>query len=54
MKIFEKNYSDESLIDLPEDVWDAINDSPDVPEPEDNGFTRGTFKVTVEWIDDEE
>lgn len=53
MKIFEKEYSDESLVDIEEDVYDAVINSKLVPEPDEDGFRRGTFKVTIEWEDEE-
>lgn len=49
MKIFEKTYTDESLHDLVEEVYD-IGEAFSFPVDE-NGFRRGTFKVTVIWKD---
>lgn len=49
MKIFEKEYSDESLIDLSEDISDAVFDNyADIPTDE-FGFREGRFVVTVVW-----
>lgn len=55
--LFEKTYSDESLIDLPEDVGDAVSvDYSDtykkLPQDE-HGYRKGSFKVTIEWVENE-
>ena len=54
MKLFEKEYCDESFWqDIEGDMYD-ISDSrlyEEIPDAE-YGFKRGTFKVTVEWIDE--
>jgi hypothetical protein len=51
MIIFEKDYSDESLIDLAEDIQDAVfDDNLDIPK-DDHGFRKGTFVVKVVWED---
>lgn len=53
MIIFERDYSDESLIDLSEDLMGAICDkSLNLPEDE-YGFRKGTFTVRVVWEDEE-
>lgn len=55
MKLFEKEYCDESFWqDVEGDMYD-ISDSrlyEEIPDDEDGHFKRGTFKVTVEWIDE--
>lgn len=55
-KLFQKEYSSESLLDASEDMLDAINEkSRELPVIENAPeFTRGTFKVTVEWFDENE
>ena len=55
MKLFEEHYDDESLWSVGKDIVDFLPDTrtyEEIPEYPD-GFKRGTFKVTVEWIDDE-
>lgn len=47
MIIFEREYDGETLVDVEEDVYDAINYS-DLPVDE-HGFIKGTFKVTISW-----
>lgn len=55
MIFFEKEYSDESLVDIEEDVYDAISQNPLLQQAqEDSGFRPGTFKVTIEWTNDDE
>lgn len=46
-----KEYTDESLVDLQEDVWDAINvkDETNIPVDE-NGFRIGRFEVVIKWF----
>lgn len=54
MIIFEREYSDESLIDLDEHLQDAIYDeSLNLPQDE-YGFRRGSFSVIVVWTDEDE
>jgi hypothetical protein len=49
MIIFDKSYSDESLVDLSEQVMDAIcDDSLNLPTDE-YGLRKGIFKVVVTW-----
>jgi hypothetical protein len=45
--IFEKRYTDESLLDMEEDILYKI-DSSGIPKDE-HGFHEGVFKVTVTW-----
>jgi hypothetical protein len=51
IQLFKKEYSDESLLDLEEDVCYTIENSG--IEPDEHGFRPGTFIVTIEWIPDE-
>jgi hypothetical protein len=52
MVIFQKNYDDESLYDMPEDLGYAVDEeNPDyhkLPEDE-HGLKKGTFTVTITW-----
>ena len=53
MLVFERDYSDESLIDLSEQIMDAIcDDSLNLPTDK-YGFRKGTFTVRVIWEDEE-
>lgn len=51
--LLEKVYSDEALMDIGEDVSQAIfsGESLNIPDIE-HGFRRGSFKVTIVWMDD--
>jgi len=49
--IFEKKYDGESIIDLPEDVHYAIEDSGVAQDQ--YGLHPGTFTVTIEWTEEE-
>lgn len=51
--IFCKTYYDEDTYDLPEDIGIAIDEDHGIPEDE-HGFRKGSFKVTVEWSDEDE
>ena len=57
MKIFEKEYDGESLYDLQRDISEAmmVDYNPSISKiPQDeHGFQLGTFKVTIEWSNDE-
>lgn len=53
MLIFEKEYSDESLIDLAEDISDAVFDGDLFIPKDEDGFRQGTFTVRVIWEDEE-
>lgn len=58
MNIFRKEYSDESLYDLGQDVEEAINPEYNdlitkIPKDE-HGFMKGSFQVTIEWVQDDE
>ena len=47
--ILEKLYSDESILDLEEDITDAINQSNLIRDQ--YGFHACTFKVTIEALE---
>jgi len=48
--VFDKEYSDESIIDLPEDIeWMDL----DGIDPDESGFRPGTFHVTITWSPEE-
>ena len=52
--LFDTTYSEESIIDLPEDL-DSMYYSDEyksLPESDDGHFTRGTFDVKIVWKDD--
>ncbi len=57
MLIFSKKYSDEALYDLHRDISESLMDefNPIVKDiPKDKySFRKGTFKVVIEWSDDE-
>ena len=57
MIVFKKEYDGESLYDLGRDIAEAIDVTfnPIVEEiPQDEyGIQLGTFKVTIEWSEDE-
>ena len=50
--ILEKKYTDETLIDIEDDVCDAISHN-NLPTDE-NGFTSGTFILTLTWKEDDD
>ena len=53
MIIFDRDYSDESLVDLEQHLMDVIyDDSLNIPQDE-YGFRKGVFKVTISWEDEE-
>ena len=52
MIIFDKHYSDESLIDLERHITDALSDNvAEIPRDE-YGFLQGTFRVTITWSEE--
>lgn len=56
MIVFEEEYSSESLYDLGRDVHEAFDERFNpimnkIPKDECN-FHTGTFKVTIEWIEE--
>lgn len=53
MKLFEQVYDAESIVDLPRDMHEVLDEdlNPvilDIPRDED-GFWMGKFKVNIEW-----
>lgn len=53
MIVFKKTYDGESIYDLERDIAESIDERfndlmSDLPQDED-GFTKGKFKVTIEW-----
>ena len=52
IKIFERDYSSESIIDLESDMYDMFGDNTEIPQDE-HGFLKGTFRVSVTWIDED-
>lgn len=51
MIIFDRHYSEESLIDLDEDIrWALEEDIAEIPKDE-HGFCKGEFRVTITWIE---
>lgn len=56
--LLKQDYSDESSIDIERDVYEALSEDYNpliktLPKDEHN-FKKGTFRVTVEWIADNE
>ena len=52
MVIFDRHYSDESLIDLDEDIcWALEKDFAEIPKDE-HGFSQGEFRVTITWSEE--
>lgn len=45
--ILKREYSDESMYDLSEDIYEAIQDA-NLPKDEYE-FIKGMFTVTIEW-----
>lgn len=53
MIIFDRHYSEESLIDLDEDIrWALEKDLAEIPQDE-HGFRQGTFRVTITWSNED-
>lgn len=52
MIIFDKHYSDESIVDLEGHIADALSDNVGEIPRDEYGFLRGTFRVTIDWIDE--
>ena len=50
-KIFDKEYSAESLNDLEDDILWAIEEEHNIPVDEHN-FLKGTFHVVIEWSEE--
>jgi len=49
--LFKKQYDGESMIDMPDDIYYALEEC-DVPQDE-YGIQTGTFTVTIEWSPEE-
>lgn len=50
IKIFEKNYDGESIIDIDRDIHEAFEEPYNKLIPTDDyGIHIGNFKVTIEW-----
>ena len=58
VELFKKSYDAEGLYDLERDISEALNGqyniAMEVLPTNDQGFTRGSFEVTVVWRDDEQ
>lgn len=56
MILFYKNYSGESLYDLSRDIHESFdsdfNPTINIVPQDEHGFHKGTFKVTIEWIEE--
>lgn len=52
MIILNKEYTDESMIDVGEDIYYAVEKA-NLPKDEYE-LIKGTFKVTIEWYNSEE
>ena len=52
MIVMKRTYVAESLNDLEDHVYSAINENFEYPKDE-NGFIKGTFTITIQWNDDE-
>lgn len=55
--LFDRFYDGESLHDLDRDIYESLSGEfnpkmEDIPQDE-NGFPLGSFRVTVEWTNDE-
>ena len=53
MIIFDKEYDGESIVDMERDVYEALNDEYEIPVDE-YGFSKGIFRVTISWSEDDE
>lgn len=58
MQIFTSEYSGESIVDMPRDVDEALDETfnkrfADIPKDK-YGFQKGTFRVIIEWIPNDE
>lgn len=52
--LMHRQYSAESINDVEEDIYDALNTTLVQQLPKDEyGFTRGTFHVMVVWTPEE-
>ena len=53
MIVFDKSYSDESLIDLDQDIRWALEEDFAVIPKDEHGFSKGEFRVTITWSNDD-
>jgi hypothetical protein len=57
MLIFSKDYDEESLLSVQEDIYDAINEAKrlkDIPWlGNTSDFSRGTFTIKLIWNEEE-
>lgn len=58
MKLFEKEYDGESIVDMFRDVSESVDSEYNpivgtIPTDE-HGFQKGSFKVTIEWVNNVE
>lgn len=57
VELFKESYDAEELCDLERDISEALsgqyNIAMELLPTNDQGFTRGSFEVTVIWRDDE-
>ncbi len=53
MIIFSREYSDESLTNLFNDIDEVYEDNASIPKDE-QGFRKGVFKVVVTWENQDE
>jgi len=54
--LFSESYDGESVVDVHRDfseLWDESFNPMMSEIPSEEGFWKGTFKVTVEWIEEE-
>ena len=51
--LIDKTYSAESIVDIEQDITDVINYAIDIPKDK-HGFHKGSFKLTLEFIPNDE
>ncbi len=54
--LFAQEYDGESIVDAHRDfseLWDERFNPVMKEVPSEEGFWKGTFKITVEWVDEE-
>lgn len=59
MILFNKDYDDESTYDLERDIHEALCEEynpliKQLPPKDKNGFRTGTYRVTIEYLPEEE
>jgi hypothetical protein len=58
MKLFEKVYDGESIVDFGRDMEEVLQEcyNPLIAEipVDDHGFSKGSFTVTIEWMPESE